>query len=68
MTGATFGEILANPQTYAKTGDFERIADILSGAHPGIDFNGTRFENWPLSADEANRENKTKGASGPTRV
>ena len=60
VTGKTFGEILANPKTYAKIGDYERIADILSGAHPGVDFNGTRFANCPLSADEAN---KTKASN-----
>jgi hypothetical protein len=56
VTGATFGTILANPKTYAKTGDFERIADILSTAHPDVNFLGERVaDSCPLSADEANK-------------
>jgi hypothetical protein len=56
VTGKTFGYILANPKTYAKTGDFERIADILSTAHPDVDFSGDRVaDSCPLSADEANK-------------
>jgi len=55
VTGKTFGVILSNPKTYAKTGDFERIADILSAAHPDVDFQGERIaDSCPLSADEAN--------------
>lgn len=56
VTNATFGDILANPKTYAKTGDFERIADILSIAHPDVNFLGERVgDSCPLSADEANK-------------
>jgi hypothetical protein len=65
VTGKTFGEILASPKLYASTGDYERIADILSDAHPDVDFSGDRgyFDedgnfvqfDCPLSADEANK-------------
>jgi len=56
ITGKTFGFILSNPKTYARTGDFERIADILSDAHPDVNFQGERVaDSCPLSADEANR-------------
>jgi hypothetical protein len=56
VTGQTFGNILANPKTYAKTGDFERIADILSAAHPNVNFLDERVaDSCPLSADEANK-------------
>jgi hypothetical protein len=54
VTGQTFGTILSNPKTYAKTGDFERIADILSTAHPDVNYLGERVaDTCPLSADEA---------------
>ena len=40
----TFIQVLMNPQCYG--GDaFNAIGDILSGAHPDVDFNGTRTEN-----------------------
>jgi hypothetical protein len=56
VTGVSFGKILANPRTYARTGDFERIADILSAAHPDISFSGERTpDSCPLAADEAER-------------
>lgn len=55
-TGKTFGYILSTPKVYAKTGDFERIADVLSDAHPGISFNGKReADSCPLAADEASK-------------
>jgi hypothetical protein len=55
-TGKTFGHILSTPKTYARTGDFERIADVLSAAHPGVSFNGERVpDTCPLSADEASK-------------
>lgn len=54
VTGVSFGTILANPKTYARTGDFERIADVLSGAHPDVSFTGERTpDSCPLAADEA---------------
>jgi hypothetical protein len=54
VTGMSFGTILANPKTYARTGDYERIADILSAAHPDISFSGERTpDSCPLAADEA---------------
>lgn len=54
VTGVSFGTILSNPKTYARTGDYERIADILSYAHPDVDFSGERTpDSCPLAADEA---------------
>ena len=54
VTGVSFGTILANPKTYARTGDFERIGDILSDAHPEVSFSGERTpDSCPLSADES---------------
>ena len=54
VTGVSFGTILANPKTYARTGDYERIADILSSAHPDVSFSGERTaDSCPLAADEA---------------
>lgn len=53
-TGVSFGTILANPKTYARTGDYERIADILSKAHPDVYFLGQRTpDSCPLAADQA---------------
>jgi hypothetical protein len=55
-TGQSFGKILSTPKTYARTGDFERIADVLSTAHPGVSFSGERVaDSCPLSADEASK-------------
>jgi hypothetical protein len=54
VTGKKFSYILSNPKIYARTGDFERIADILSDAHPDVNFQGERVaDSCPLAADEA---------------
>jgi hypothetical protein len=55
-TGKSFGTILSNPKTFARTGDFERIADVLSTAHAGVDFGGDRVaDSCPLPADKASK-------------
>jgi hypothetical protein len=61
VTGISFGTILANPKMYARTGDYERIADILSDAHPDIDYSGERTpDSCPLAADEARTQASTE--------
>jgi hypothetical protein len=53
-TGQTLETILSNPRTYARTGDYERIADELSWKHPGVNWTGERVpDSCPLAADEA---------------
>ena len=50
----TLQQVLDNPQTYGGAA-FNNVADLLSAAHPGVDFQGDRVEDsCPLSADEAN--------------
>ena len=65
VTGVSFGTILANPKTYARTGDYERIGDILSDAHPEVSFTGERTpDSCPLAADEAGGTVMTKPVTG----
>lgn len=69
VTGVSFGTILANPKTYARTGDYERIADILSGAHPDVDFTGERTpDSCPLAADEAETLTASKARKAKPKV
>lgn len=52
----TLAQVLASPQTYGG-GAFNNVGDLLSAAHPGVDFEigDDRVEDsCPLSADEAN--------------
>ena len=50
----TLQEVLDNPQIYGGEA-MNNVADLLSEAHPGVDFQGDRVEDsCPLSADEAN--------------
>ncbi len=66
-TGASFGTILADPKKYARTGDFERIGDILSGAHPDVSFTGERTpDSCPLAADEATKAGTMKALEAGT--
>lgn len=56
VTEETFGVILKTPKKYARTGDFERIADMLSTAHPDVSFGGKRESDaCPLSADRSSK-------------
>lgn len=43
-TGFTLWEILQDPTTFARLGLFEAVGDLLSGAHPDVDFLGVRVE------------------------
>jgi hypothetical protein len=50
----TLQEVLDNPQIYGG-GAFNNVGDLLSAAHPDVDFQGDRIEDsCPLDADEAN--------------
>ena len=50
----TLQEVLDSPQIYGGEA-MNNVADFLSQAHPGVDFQGDRVEDsCPLSADEAN--------------
>ena len=43
-TEYTLWEILQDPTTFARLGLFEAVGDLLSGAHPDVDFLGVRVE------------------------
>ncbi|MFU8827667.1 MAG: hypothetical protein ACNA70_09300 [Brevefilum sp.] len=43
-TEYTLLEILQDPTTFARLGYFEAVGDLLSGAHPEVDFMGVRVE------------------------
>lgn len=47
----TLLQVLESPQTYNRKGNgsFNNVGDLLSGAHPDVDFDGERAENCPLS-------------------
>ena len=47
----TLLQVLQRPQTYNRggTGSFNNVGDLLSGAHPGVNFDGERVENCPLN-------------------
>jgi len=52
LTGnPTLLQVLQSPQTYNKKGSgaFNNVGDLLSGAHPDVDFDGKRVENCPLN-------------------
>ncbi|MFH0242860.1 hypothetical protein ACGRHY_10545 [Streptomyces sp. HK10] len=51
-TDPTLFEVVDNPQWYGG-GAANNVADLLSDAHPDIDYQGVRVDNCPLSANQA---------------
>ncbi len=47
----TLLQVLQSPQIYNRrgSGSFNNVGDLLSGAHPDVDFDGERVENCPLN-------------------
>jgi hypothetical protein len=44
----TLWEVLRNPKKYARLGAFNAVADLLSDAHPDVNFTGERTDYCPL--------------------
>jgi len=45
----TLWEVLQNPKKYARLGAYEAVADLLSAAHPDVNFTGERTDDCPLN-------------------
>lgn len=45
----TLWEVLQNPKKYARTGAYNAVADLLSWAHPDVNFTGQRTDYCPLN-------------------